>query len=461
VPYWPERHLRALNPNHLVVGVGGVSSDHDRACEAFYQLYGGRVDYGDEHSTHAGHDRYGELVPRDQALHPDWSEDNPVHLLGHSFGSTTAIELYQLLCVDFFGVGSSHRWVRSIVSIAGPLAGSALPHAFGLHASPPEGEMRALSLGHALGSSLGLWFRLHNSSRVVRGLFPFRMPQWEARASGPMSDLVSPHGPINGSKDLAVYNLLPKERMERNARLQDMDKVFLISVASSDVVESAQGCAADIPLSPVMLFIAAIVASMVGLVNLVPALMVAVYACRRWLLLFPTWLLLQRCVCSLHDIFPGFDRDEWSANDGVVNIYSTLKPWTAHWADATPSNGMKASSSVASSLSTAASDELESLSDWSSSSPSASPRAAVGLPLEDADSDPESDDSGEVPTSSVDPEDGFFSLDDEDALSACQRGKWHVHRVATHHMAGTYFDREAPELMLTLLSVMARRFERD
>ncbi|OQR99480.1 hypothetical protein THRCLA_06501, partial [Thraustotheca clavata] len=41
--------------------------------------------------------------------------NNPVHLLGHSCGATTAIELYQLLCKDAFGVGSNHKWVKSIV----------------------------------------------------------------------------------------------------------------------------------------------------------------------------------------------------------------------------------------------------------------------------------------------------------------------------------------------------------
>ncbi|POM59140.1 Hypothetical protein PHPALM_36119, partial [Phytophthora palmivora] len=46
VPYWPEKELQRINPNHLLVDVGSVSSDHDRACELFYQLVGGRVDYG-------------------------------------------------------------------------------------------------------------------------------------------------------------------------------------------------------------------------------------------------------------------------------------------------------------------------------------------------------------------------------------------------------------------------------
>lgn len=54
VPYWPEKELRAMNMNHVLVDVGVVSSDHDRACEIFYQLMGGTVDYGEDHSRTCG-----------------------------------------------------------------------------------------------------------------------------------------------------------------------------------------------------------------------------------------------------------------------------------------------------------------------------------------------------------------------------------------------------------------------
>ncbi|RLN96365.1 hypothetical protein BBJ28_00020587 [Nothophytophthora sp. Chile5] len=228
-PYWPETALRTLNNNHVIVDVGALSSDHDRACETFYQLYGGRVDYGGQHSHDAGHNRYGAIF--EKAAHPDWSASNPVHLVGHSFGATTALELYQLLCMDFFGVGSDHRWVVSLVSIAGPLTGTTLTHLFGLH------EMRLVpySLGHFIGAALGVWFKLHSDWPVLRRVFDFRMPQWECVTS--FRELLSAHGRINNSADLAVFDIIPRERMKRNARLRDMDKLFLISVATSNHVE--------------------------------------------------------------------------------------------------------------------------------------------------------------------------------------------------------------------------------
>ena len=37
-----------------------MSSNFDRACEAFAQLYGLRTDYGELHSMQCGHARFGK-----------------------------------------------------------------------------------------------------------------------------------------------------------------------------------------------------------------------------------------------------------------------------------------------------------------------------------------------------------------------------------------------------------------
>lgn len=51
--YWPECIFK-MNFDTILVQVGIVSSDYDRSCEVFYQLKGGRVDYGLEHSNSSG-----------------------------------------------------------------------------------------------------------------------------------------------------------------------------------------------------------------------------------------------------------------------------------------------------------------------------------------------------------------------------------------------------------------------
>jgi len=43
-----------MTGNEILVDVGMLSSDHDRACEAFYQLYGGQVNYGQHHAKQHG-----------------------------------------------------------------------------------------------------------------------------------------------------------------------------------------------------------------------------------------------------------------------------------------------------------------------------------------------------------------------------------------------------------------------
>lgn len=68
----------------ISVQLGSLSSLHDRSCEIFYQIKGGRVDYGEDHSQECGHLRFGKTY---EGLYPEWSEENPVHFLGHSLVS--------------------------------------------------------------------------------------------------------------------------------------------------------------------------------------------------------------------------------------------------------------------------------------------------------------------------------------------------------------------------------------
>jgi hypothetical protein len=85
--YWGEAtQLGTAASPVLCVWPGGLSSLHDRACEIFYQLKGGCVDYGAEHSAQFGHARFGRKY---RGLHPAWSEASAIHVVGHSLGGTT------------------------------------------------------------------------------------------------------------------------------------------------------------------------------------------------------------------------------------------------------------------------------------------------------------------------------------------------------------------------------------
>lgn len=167
-----------------------------------------------------------------------------------------------------------------------------------------------------------------------------------------------------------------------------------------------------------------------------------------------------------------FECEQWRANDGVVSVHATLKPWVAHWEKDTAFESIedvvKARRS-SSSVSTTASEASDSLSDWNSPSPSsaiAAPSYSVDNSYGDQASCFGSDESIEDELSSLETfsevNADYEEFDSTDITAIkWRRGKWHVRRVKTHHMAGTFFDTDAPELLRSLFSVMAQNFEQD
>ena len=79
----------------IKLSCGGVSSVRDRACECFYQLKGGTIDYElEDFELEAGHGRWGTT---EEGRFVAWGEDNPVILVGYSLGAPTARYLHHLL----------------------------------------------------------------------------------------------------------------------------------------------------------------------------------------------------------------------------------------------------------------------------------------------------------------------------------------------------------------------------
>ncbi|OQS06817.1 hypothetical protein THRCLA_01158 [Thraustotheca clavata] len=332
--YWPVHELNEINPNHHIVDVGKASSDHDRACEAFYQVYGGQVDYGQEHSQKMGHLRYGKTFPKETAKFPQWSEENPVHLLGHSYGATTAIELYQLICSDAFGVGSNHKWVKSIISISGPLTGSTLTNLLSAHLEKP---MPVLSGGHFVVMGLGLWWKLQNFYLPwLKPMYDLGLEQWMNHKGWDM--FYSTVNRVHTSKDLALYDLLPDYRVQRNKALIDMDKVHLISIVTNagdqyqvPVREYLLGFALIILLTrrkkllPTRVTRCSICLTILALVW--SRLQRLDYSKARASLWWLMWLIRKRTEkMTPHALYKGFNSDHWVHNDGVVNTYSQLYP---------------------------------------------------------------------------------------------------------------------------------------
>ena len=122
----------------MAVSVGPISSNWDRAIEAFYQIKGGQVDYGSSHSEKNKIIR----MPNEKnyvGLYPQWSEGNPIHIIGHSMGGQTARMLNYLLTQEINNnngekeesalLGKSHLgWIKSITTISTPHDGTTLSH---------------------------------------------------------------------------------------------------------------------------------------------------------------------------------------------------------------------------------------------------------------------------------------------------------------------------------------------
>ena len=141
--YWGGHNdfVQSLKDNgHIVfeLSVGPVSSNWERAIEAYYQLKGGQVNYGKVHSKKYGiiQKPVGKIY---EGLYPEWDYNNPVHIIGHSMGGQTARMLQYLLAQEFYVdnetlkkeeselLGSiQNNLIRSITAMSTPHDGTTL-----------------------------------------------------------------------------------------------------------------------------------------------------------------------------------------------------------------------------------------------------------------------------------------------------------------------------------------------
>ena len=125
-----EEYLKSEGYEVYSVSMGPISSNWDRAIEAFYQIKGGELNYDKFHS-----ETYGIIQNPNKVydgFYKQWDEKNPIHIIAHSQGGQTARMLEYLLKEEFDKEDSSllsnskKGWIKSISTISCPHNGTIL-----------------------------------------------------------------------------------------------------------------------------------------------------------------------------------------------------------------------------------------------------------------------------------------------------------------------------------------------
>lgn len=188
--------------------VGPINNVWDRACELYYHLVGGTVDYGKYHSELYGHERYGRTYP---GVLKDWGQPGnhaKVNLIGHSFGGPTSRLLTYLLAygsdeernatpedeLSELFKGGKGDWVHSITTLAGVNNGTTLADFMRV------GGSKAFQAGY-----LGLVAML-GESPFNSQLIDFHLEQWGVMANPENKKSIYLHSPFSKNAEIKHYN---------------------------------------------------------------------------------------------------------------------------------------------------------------------------------------------------------------------------------------------------------------
>lgn len=250
IPYWGAtsgnitEHMSELGCEAHAASVGPVSSAWDRACELYAQLTGTTVDYGKVHSEERKHKQFGRTYS--SALIDNWSAENKIHLIGHSFGGTTIRMLAHLLThgapeeieasgdeVSPLFKGGHGDWIASLTAICSPLNGT-LAH----------DTVERFNLKMLLRYGVYLYTGALGRTPLNGTFIDFHLEQYGLsntpgqKDTAPFIDAVKR---LDASNDQVEYDMGPEGSKAINDRIEISPEIFYFSFPYNAVKESKNG----------------------------------------------------------------------------------------------------------------------------------------------------------------------------------------------------------------------------
>lgn len=287
-------------PPALFPSTGPISSLHDQACELFYQLKGGRVNYGKAHSQKYSHAQYGRTY--DIPLYSIWDSANPLDFVGHSMGAPVIRMLQHLLAENFFSVedecdyGCSASWVRSLTSVAGVHNGSTLTWVLGFDEDTSEVPSNAWAI-QLITRAFSKYAALQARKRESADFYDLHLEQWgiaNDRDLGFSIERVLSDPRFMLSGDWAFHDLTPNAMEAFNRRTRDYPDTRYYSFSIRSTISLPIGISLPVP-----------------------------YATHFFLI--PFSFAMGKYKCASKKWKAVFSRS-WRANDGMCNTWSQNCP---------------------------------------------------------------------------------------------------------------------------------------
>lgn len=250
IPYWGAttgdltKFLENEGYNCYSASSGPMSSAWDRACELYAQFTGTRVDYGKAHSEKYGHKQFGRAY--EKPVFENWSAENKLHLIGHSFGGNAARMLCHLLtygapeeieasgeAVSPLFLGGKGDYICSVTAISSPLSGT--------NAHDVVTKFKAAGF---MKKACSLYSGILGRTRLNGKLVDFQLEQFGLSNTPGQKDaepLLKSIDNFCESKDQVEYDMSPEGSQAMNNYIKISPEVFYFSYPFNSVKQYRDG----------------------------------------------------------------------------------------------------------------------------------------------------------------------------------------------------------------------------